>query len=140
MAGDMAARHSLLDFRLLWTGQLTSTIGSACSEVKDAQGMMMPAMILAMMPIFLWLQVAQNPDSAMSVGFSLFRTVADQPFRQLVDAQDAGPTLASELLAFCRERLADFKCPRSIDFDPALPRLPTGKLYKKLVKQRYWPQ
>lgn len=59
---------------------------------------------------------------------------------QLVDAQDAGPTLASELLAFCRERLADFKCPRSIDFDPALPRLPTGKLYKKLVKQRYWPQ
>ena len=34
--------------------------------------MMMPALILAMFPIFLWLQVAQNPDSAMSVGFSLF--------------------------------------------------------------------
>ncbi len=53
-------------------GAMFIAIGSACSEVKDAQGMMMPAMILAMMPIFLWLQVAQNPDSAMSVGFSLF--------------------------------------------------------------------
>ena len=59
---------------------------------------------------------------------------------QLVHAQDAGPNLADELLAFCRQQLADFKCPRSIDFDPELPRLPTGKLYKKLVKQRYWPQ
>jgi ABC-2 type transport system permease protein len=53
-------------------GAMFIAIGAACSEVKDAQGMMMPAMILGMFPIFLWLQVAQNPDSAMSVGFSLF--------------------------------------------------------------------
>ena len=53
-------------------GAMFIAIGAACSEVKDAQGMMMPALILAMFPIFLWLQVAQNPDSAMSVGFSLF--------------------------------------------------------------------
>ena len=53
-------------------GAMFIAIGAACSEVKDAQGMMMPAMILAMFPIFLWLQVVQNPDSAMSVGFSLF--------------------------------------------------------------------
>ena len=59
---------------------------------------------------------------------------------QAVNEQEAGPALADELLAFCRHHLADFKCPRSIDFDPELPRLPTGKLYKKLVKQRYWPQ
>ena len=59
---------------------------------------------------------------------------------QAANPQDAGPALAEELLAFCRHHLADFKCPRSIDFDPELPRLPTGKLYKKLVKQRYWPQ
>ena len=57
---------------VLLYGAMFIAIGSACSEVKDAQGMMMPAMILAMFPIFLWLQVAQNPDSAMSVGFSLF--------------------------------------------------------------------
>ena len=59
---------------------------------------------------------------------------------QAANPQDAGPALAEELLAYCRHHLADFKCPRSIDFDPELPRLPTGKLYKKLVKQRYWPQ
>jgi ABC-2 type transport system permease protein len=53
-------------------GAMFIAIGAACSEVKDAQGMMMPAMVLAMFPIFLWLQVVQNPDSAMSVGFSLF--------------------------------------------------------------------
>ena len=59
---------------------------------------------------------------------------------QPVHAFDIGPALSAELLAFCREKLAYFKCPRSIDFDMELPRLPTGKLYKKLVKKRYWPQ
>lgn len=53
-------------------GAMFIAIGAACSEVKDAQGMMMPAMVLAMFPIFLWLQVAQNPDSTMSVSASLF--------------------------------------------------------------------
>ena len=39
---------------------------------------------------------------------------------------------------FCREHLAHLKCPRSIDFDPALPRLPTGKLYKRILRDAYW--
>ena len=43
-----------------------------------------------------------------------------------------------ELLAFCRSKLAKIKCPKTIDFDPALPRHPTGKLYKRLVRDRYW--
>jgi long-chain acyl-CoA synthetase len=45
---------------------------------------------------------------------------------------------AEELIAFCRERLAHIKCPRSIDFEEELPRLPTGKLYKRLLRDRYW--
>ena len=45
---------------------------------------------------------------------------------------------AAELIAFCRERLAHPKCPRSIDFTEALPRLPTGKLYKKPLRDAYW--
>ena len=40
--------------------------------------------------------------------------------------------------SFCREHLAHFKCPRSIDFTDALPRLPTGKLYKRLLRDAYW--
>jgi fatty-acyl-CoA synthase len=57
---------------------------------------------------------------------------------QLLDPTDEGPDMEAELLDFCRERLAIFKCPRSIDFDPALPRQDTGKLYKRLLKDRYW--
>ena len=41
-------------------------------------------------------------------------------------------------MAFARERLAAYKCPRSIDFEAELPRLPTGKLYKRILKDRYW--
>jgi len=41
-------------------------------------------------------------------------------------------------MAYAREHLAAYKCPRSIDFERELPRLPTGKLYKRLLKDRYW--
>ena len=54
------------------------------------------------------------------------------------DWAGAGENLARELTAFCRERLADVKCPRSIDFERELPRAETGKLYKKELKARYW--
>ena len=47
--------------------------------------------------------------------------------------------LEAELMAYCRENLSPVKCPRSIDFDPALPRHETGKLYKRLLKDRYRP-
>ena len=45
---------------------------------------------------------------------------------------------SEELIAFCRQHLAHIKCPRSIDFEDELPRLPTGKLYKRLLRDRYW--
>jgi long-chain acyl-CoA synthetase len=48
------------------------------------------------------------------------------------------PALAEELIAFCRDHLAHFKCPRSIDFEEQLPRSPTGKLYKQLLRDKYW--
>ena len=57
---------------------------------------------------------------------------------QPLDWASAGPELEQELLAFCLEGLAKFKCPRSIDFEPELPRHETGKLYKRLLKDRYW--
>jgi len=57
---------------------------------------------------------------------------------QPVDMHDAGPALAEELIAFCRQHLSAIKCPRSIDFEAELPRHPTGKLYKRLLKDRYW--
>jgi long-chain acyl-CoA synthetase len=51
---------------------------------------------------------------------------------------EAGDELERELMAFCAEHLARQKCPRSIDFEEELPRLPTGKLYKRLLRDRYW--
>jgi long-chain acyl-CoA synthetase len=46
--------------------------------------------------------------------------------------------LAEELIAFCAQSLARQKVPRSIDFEEELPRLATGKLYKRLLRDRYW--
>ena len=55
-----------------------------------------------------------------------------------ISMDDAGPELERELIAYCREHLADVKCPRSVDFRAELPRHPTGKLYKRLLKDEYW--
>jgi long-chain acyl-CoA synthetase len=57
---------------------------------------------------------------------------------QVVAGIDESPELAAELIAFARERLTHYKCPKSVDFDPQLPRLPTGKLYKRVLRDRYW--
>ena len=54
------------------------------------------------------------------------------------DMQDAGPALEQELIRYCREHLSHIKCPRSVDFEAELPRHATGKLYKRLLKDRYW--
>ena len=57
---------------------------------------------------------------------------------QLVDGIDATPDEAASLLEWTRERIAHYKAPRSVDFRDELPRLPTGKLYKRLLKDEYW--
>jgi long-chain acyl-CoA synthetase len=57
---------------------------------------------------------------------------------QLMPAFAPGADMEAELIAFCREHLAHQKCPRSIDFEAQLPRLPTGKLYKAPLRERYW--
>jgi len=57
---------------------------------------------------------------------------------QLADGVEEGDATASELMAFAKEHLATYKVPRSIDFEAELPRLETGKLYKRILKDRYW--
>jgi acyl-CoA synthetase (AMP-forming)/AMP-acid ligase II len=56
---------------------------------------------------------------------------------QPVSIEDAGDALETELIAYCRDRLAHYKCPRSIDFRAELPRHPTGKLFKRLLREEY---
>ncbi|TVS16217.1 MAG: acyl-CoA synthetase [Gammaproteobacteria bacterium] len=57
---------------------------------------------------------------------------------QPVDWADAGDELGAALIDFCRDHLSHIKCPRSVDFERELPRHPTGKLYKRLLRDRYW--
>ena len=57
---------------------------------------------------------------------------------QPADGHDGDAALAAELQDFCAKHLSRQKCPRSIDFVEELPRLPTGKLYKRLLRDRYW--
>ena len=60
---------------------------------------------------------------------------ADGPVVLLIDSNSQ---IERELIAYCRSHLADVKCPRSVDFRDELPRHPTGKLYKRLLKDEYW--
>lgn len=56
---------------------------------------------------------------------------------ELQPACAAPDDLAAELIAFVRERIASYKCPRSIDFVDQLPRTDTGKLYKRRLREEY---
>ena len=57
---------------------------------------------------------------------------------QPAESATAGLDLEEELIAYCRSELATYKCPRSVDFVDQLPRDPSGKLYKRLLRERYW--
>ena len=58
--------------------------------------------------------------------------------RAVVELRPGASTSAKELIAFCGERLADYKKPRSVDFVSELPRNPAGKLLKNAIRQLYW--
>lgn len=57
---------------LLIFGSLYMAVGAACSELKDAQSLMTPVLLLTMLPVFVWTAVLKSPSSPFSVGASLF--------------------------------------------------------------------
>jgi long-chain acyl-CoA synthetase len=57
---------------------------------------------------------------------------------QLKPGVEPAPALTEELMAWLRERLANFKCPRSIDYVEELPRSAAGKIQRRLVRAPYW--
>jgi len=60
------------------------------------------------------------------------------PYSETVAIVGCVAVLPAELLAFCRSELSAYKCPRTVDFTDELPRDPNGKLYKRLLRERYW--
>jgi long-chain acyl-CoA synthetase len=57
---------------------------------------------------------------------------------QPMDWAEAGDSLRDELMAYARANLSHVKSPRKLDFMQELPRHPTGKLYKRLIRDAYW--
>ena len=59
---------------------------------------------------------------------------------QLKNPSEASPALAAEIIEFCQQSLAKFKCPRKVDFVTELPRYDTGKIIRRQVREQYWQQ
>ena len=62
-----------------------------------------------------------------------------EQIKAVVQLREGAGTTPAELIAFCRERLAHLKCPRSVDIVDTLPRSETGKLLRRVLKERYRP-
>lgn len=79
-------------------GSLFLALGSACSDLKDAQSMMQPAMILIMLPYLGSFIVIQNPESTLAVGMSFFPTMT--PFTMMLRiAMPPGPPMWQVLVS-----------------------------------------
>jgi long-chain acyl-CoA synthetase len=66
--------------------------------------------------------------------------VPDDEYGEQVKAivEARGDVSADELVRFCRERLAHYKSPRSVDFVDQMPRDPNGKVRKRELREPYW--
>ena len=58
--------------------------------------------------------------------------------KAVVVARPGADVTAADIIGFMRERLAHYKCPRSVDFADALPRNPSGKILKRVLREPYW--
>jgi ABC-2 type transport system permease protein len=79
---DIAWLFVFLSMAVFMFGSIFITIGAACSDLKDAQGMMTPAMLLLMLPWMTWFSIINAPESPVSVALSLFPTAT--PFLMLL--------------------------------------------------------
>lgn len=84
--------------------------------------------------------LATHPKVADIAVFGIPNQEFGEEVKAVVQPEDmglAGPELERELIAWCREHLSHVKCPRSIDFTEALPRMDNGKLYKQKLRDEY---
>jgi len=81
-ASDLAWLLLFLLMASFMFGSIFITIGASCSDLKDAQGMMTPAMLIMMFPWMTWFAILNAPDSPISVALSMFPTNA--PFLMLL--------------------------------------------------------
>lgn len=58
--------------------------------------------------------------------------------KAMVVLKDGAAADPAEIIAHARERIAGFKCPKSVDFIPALPRNPSGKILRRELREPFW--
>jgi ABC-2 type transport system permease protein len=96
---DLVWLMVFLTMAVFMFGSIFISIGAACSDLKDAQGMMTPAMLIMMLPWMTWFAVVNAPESPMATGLSLFPTAT--PFLMLLRiALPPGPPLWQVALSF----------------------------------------
>ena len=76
------------------------------------------------------------PDAEMGQSVLAVVQLADG-IAQLADREASHDQLAVALMAHCRSTLAAYKCPRSIEFVASLPRTPTGKLLRRVLREEH---
>jgi ABC-2 type transport system permease protein len=107
--GLLAALGGFLLLAILLYGSLYMAVGSACNDLKDAQSLMMPVMLMSMLPIFVWTAVLKNPSSPLSVGMSLFPPAS--PFLMLMRmAMNPAPPVWQIVLAVALTSLTALFC------------------------------
>ena len=85
--------------------------------------------------------LVQHPDVYDAAVFGIPNVDMGEEVKAVIQPKDwskASPEFAQTLIDYCREKLTTYKCPKSIDFEKSLPRQDNGKLYKKVLKAKYW--
>ena len=81
--------------------------------------------------------LARHTDVADAAVIGVADAEYGEQIKAVVQLREGAGTTPAELIAFCRERLAHLKCPRSVDIVDTLPRSETGKLLRRVLKERY---
>ena len=85
--------------------------------------------------------VPEDPVPTTPTRFPVKSMCMGEAVKAVIVAADgivADAALADELLSYVKSRIARYRCPQTIDFVDSLPRTPSGKLQKRLVRDRYW--
>lgn len=83
--------------------------------------------------------ISQHPAVKDVAVFGIPHAEFGQEVKAAIEVEPGHSVTESELISWCKERLASFKCPKSVDFHDALPREAHGKLKKRYLRDAYWP-